>query len=275
MFSGFKDFDIEHILECGQCFRFCKQDDKKYKLVAYGREIVVSQTADRIIIEKSSKDDFINIWFNYFDMERDYGAIKRYLSRDKVLKAAINYAPGIRILKQEKFECLISFIISQNNRIPMIKKTIENLCAAKGEKIDEYYSFPSIEKLKDVEISELKSCKTGFRADYIIDAVDKIYNKEVCLDDGLTDEELKTRLLKIKGVGEKVSDCVMLFAYGRVSRFPIDVWVKRVMEHFYFKGKETPLKEIQRFAAEKFGVYSGFAQQYLFNFALAEKIGKN
>jgi N-glycosylase/DNA lyase len=272
MFSDLKDFDIEQILECGQCFRFYKLDEKKYKIVARDREIVISQTKDRLVIENSNQDDFVNIWFDYFDMGRDYGAIKRYLSRDKVLRAAINYAPGIRILKQEKFECLISFIISQNNRIPAIKKTVENLCAAMGEKIAECNSFPKIEKLKAAGVAELAACKTGFRAAYIIDAIDKVYYKKINLDDSLSDEELKTELLKIKGVGEKVSDCVMLFAYGRYSRFPIDVWIKRVMENFYFNGKETPIKEIQKFAAI-FGPYGGFAQQYLFNFARAEKIG--
>jgi N-glycosylase/DNA lyase len=272
MFSDLKDFDIEQILECGQCFRFFKLDEKKYKIIARDREITVSQTKDRIIIEKSNASDFTNIWFDYFDMGRDYGAIKRSLSRDKILRAAINYAPGIRILRQEKFECLISFIISQNKRIPMIKKTVENLCRAAGEKIGEHNAFPTPEKLKDATVAELAACKTGFRAPYIIDAVDKIYNKKINLADSLSDGELKTELLKIKGVGEKVSDCVMLFAFGRYERFPIDVWIKRVMEHFYFNGKETPVKEIQKFALT-FGRYGGFAQQYLFNFARSEKIG--
>ena len=196
-----------------------------------------------------------------------------------MLKKAVEYAPGIRILNQDRFECLISFIISQNNRIPMIKKVIENISAKYGKYIGNfngksYYSFPKPEELALADESGLMECKTGFRAKYIIDAVGRVLTGLTELeDDGVDTETLRKRLMEIKGVGPKVADCVMMFSFGRCETFPTDVWVKRIMSELYFSGADASVKEIHRKAEECFGEYAGYAQQYLFNYARQFKIG--
>ena len=275
--SDIENFNIEDILECGQCFRFHKLGDKKYVIIAHKRELTITQTDEFIIFHDTAKKDFENIWFDYFDLNTDYKKISSILSEnDSVLKEAINFAKGTRILRQEPFECLISFIISQNNRIPMIKTVVNNISEKFGEKIENYCTFPSIEELKNATVEELNECKTGFRSGYIRDAVSKISAGELSLCDieKLSYADLKTELMKIKGVGEKVSDCVALFAYAKLDAFPIDVWVKRITEHFYFDGKDTAKDKIEVFAKEKFGEYSGYAQQYLFHYARMKQIGK-
>ena len=277
------NFKISETLECGQCFRFEKLEEEKYTIVAFGKMIILNENKDKsITIYNTNKNEFKEIWEDYFDLKRDYNIIKNSFSQDdNILKSAINYAPGIRILKQEFFECLISFIISQNNRIPMIKKVIKNiskkygnfLCEYEGE---EYYSFPTIKQLLKADEEGLKECKTGFRAKYIIDAINKVNNKEIDFESlkDLSSEEIKKKLMTIKGVGEKVSDCVTLFSFNKVESFPVDVWVKRIMYHFYFNNEEVSIDEIHKIANKNFGKYAGFAQQYLFNYARQFQIGK-
>ncbi len=268
-------FDIEQILECGQCFRFNKLDLKEYIIIAQGKVLHIEQKEDKIDFYPCTKDDFENIWIKYFELDRDYMEIKEILSKDDVLRKAVAFAPGIRILKQDPWECLISFIISQNNRIPMIKQVIKNISEKYGDKTEDYFLFPSLEQLKKASTEDLMSCKTGFRAKYIMDAVKNVSEKTVDFKEleNLPTCEVRQKLMKIKGVGEKVSDCVMLFSMDRKEVFPTDVWVKRVMEYFYFDEKDTKIKEIHSFAEEKFGKYAGFAQQYLFHYARQMKIG--
>ena len=250
-------------------------------LTAFGRCLRLYEENGKIVFEDTTEEDFKNIWIKYFDFDKDYSEIKDFLSkRDKTMKEALDYAPGIRILNQEFFECLISFIISQNNRIPMIKKVVANLSRRYGKYIKtvngkDCYSFPKAEDLAGISEEELMESKTGFRAKYIIDAVNRVLNGEINENDftQLSTEEVRKQLMEIKGVGPKVADCVMLFSLGRSDAFPTDVWVKRVMSHFYFNGEDTPIKKIHAFAYELFGRYAGFAQQYLFNYARQFKIG--
>ncbi|MCI1930604.1 MAG: N-glycosylase [Clostridia bacterium] len=274
-------FVISQTLECGQCFRFEKISEENYIVIALGKLLHIYFNKDEVVFENTNIDDFKNIWNRYFDFGRDYKAIKSNLSSmDETLFKAVKYAPGIRILNQDFFECLISFIISQNNRIPMIKKVVSNISRRYGTCIGdyngvEYYSFPQGRDLANATESELMECKAGFRAKYIIDAVKKYNEGEFDNDkiSGLSTDELRKKLMEIKGVGPKVADCVMLFSLSRSEAFPTDVWVKRVMSYFYFGGNDTSLKEIQKMAKEKFGRYEGFAQQYLFNYAREFKIG--
>jgi len=276
-----ESFKISETLECGQCFNFEKISEEDYVVVAFGKVLRLYETENGIVFEDTTEDDFRNIWSNYFDFDNDYSGIKSVLSvKDKTMKEALEYAPGIRILNQEFFECLISFIISQNNRIPMIKKVVANLSRRYGKYIKtvngiDYYSFPTPQDLAGISEEELMESKTGFRAKYIIDAVNKVLSGEIKEDvfSELSTEEVRKVLMEIKGVGPKVADCVMLFSLGRSDAFPTDVWVKRVMSHFYFEGKDTPIKEIHSFAYDMFGEYAGFAQQYLFNYARQFKIG--
>ncbi len=270
-------FNIGETLECGQCFRFTKIAENEYVIIAFSKVLHIKQGANETIFYPCTTEEFENIWIDYFDLKRDYHQIKKDLSKnDPILKEAINYAGGIRILNQEIWECLISFIISQNNRIPMIKQVIKNISEKYGNKIDDnYYSFPTFEQLKETNIDELMLCKTGFRAKYILDAVSKISNGNINIESfkDKTTSEVRDLLMTIHGVGPKVSDCVLLFSCKRQEVFPTDVWVKRVMEHFYFNGNETTVTKIHEFAKNKFGKNAGFAQQYLFHYARQQKIG--
>ena len=275
-----ENFIISQTLECGQCFNFNKISDENYVVIAYEKLLHIYSEDNDIIFAKTTLQDFENIWIKYFDLDRDYAEIVSKLSKkDEIIKAAIDYAPGIRIINQEFFQCLVSFIISQNNRIPRIKKIVNNLSRRYGEYIDtiegeEYFSFPLASKLYGVTAEELMESNTGFRGKYIVDAVNKYVEecfKETELQQ-LTTVEIREELMKIKGVGPKVADCVILFSLEKRDAFPTDVWVKRVMSYFYFNQNDTAIKEIHDFANKAFGSNAGYAQQYLFNYARNFKI---
>lgn len=269
---GIRDFNLRETFECGQCFRWNEEKDGSYTGVAFDRVINVKLDGDILIIDNTNLSDFNDIWFDYFDLGRDYGRIKDILSQDEVLKEAIKYGKGIRILRQDTWETLISFIISQNNRISQIKKVIENLSKALGHPVyykdSVYYTFPKIKDIIVSDIEILNSSKCGFRAKYIIDAASKIFDEEINLFElQLYDTDfIRDLLMRIKGVGEKVADCVILFSIGRYEVFPVDVWIKKAVEFLYLKKKITN-KDIQYFAKEKFRELAGFAQQYLFYYA--------
>lgn len=266
----YDSFDIEQTLECGQCFRFNKLGEKEYVIVAMSKVLHIKQTNERIEFYPTTKKEFEEIWLDYFDLNRDYLEIKKIVSDgDEIMQKAVEFAPDIRILNQDPWECLIAFIISQNNRIPMIKQVIKNISEMYGTKASDYHLFPTLEQLSKADESSLISCKTGFRAKYILDAIKNVSDGNVDfekLKDYGTDDA-RNKLMEIKGVGQKVSDCVLLFSMRRGDVFPTDVWIKRVMEHFYFGGEETKIKTIHEFAQNKFGKYAGFAQQYLFHYA--------
>ncbi|MBS7221517.1 MAG: DNA-3-methyladenine glycosylase 2 family protein [Clostridiales bacterium] len=276
----YESFVISQTLECGQCFRFTQIGEENYIIVAYGKILNIYCDGTDIVFKNTTEEEFNNIWYNYFDFGRNYNDIKKKISEnDEILQKAVEYAPGIRILNQDRFECLISFIISQNNRIPMIKKVISNISKKYGRYIgsvdgEEYYAFPNPEELINADEAGLMECKTGFRAKYIIDAVQKVIHGEINLNaDDMDTETLRKMLMTIKGVGPKVADCTMMFSFGRCETFPTDVWVKRIMSELYFNGREASVKEIHQKAEECFGDYAGYAQQYLFNYARQFKIG--
>ena len=276
----YESFVISQTLECGQCFRFTQIGEENYIIVAFGKILNIYCDGTDIVFKNTTEEEFNNIWYNYFDFGRNYNDIKKKISEnDEILQKAVEYAPGIRILNQDRFECLISFIISQNNRIPMIKKVISNISKKYGRYIgsvdgEEYYAFPNHEELIKADEAGLMECKTGFRAKYIIDAVQKVIHGEINLNaDDMDTETLRKMLMTIKGVGPKVADCTMMFSFGRCETFPTDVWVKRIMSELYFNGREASVKEIHQKAEECFGDYAGYAQQYLFNYARQFKIG--
>lgn len=273
--TNFDSFNIEEILECGQCFRFYKIENMHYTIIAYGKVLNIKQDESQVIFYPCNKEDFETIWIDYFDLNTDYNKIKNILKQDETVNKAIQYAQGIRILNQEPFECLISFIISQNNRIPMIKQVIQNISKTYGKQQGEYYLFPTLDELKKATPEQLKLCKTGFRDKYILDAIKNINDGTVNLQNlfNISSDDAKTELLKIKGVGTKVADCVLLFSLKKNDVFPTDVWVKRVMEYFYFNMEDTSIKTIHNFAKEKWGDFAGYAQQYLFYYARSKKIG--
>ncbi len=263
-------FSISQILECGQCFRF-EKTEKGYKIIAMGRVLYIEETESKIMFYPCSVAEFEDIWINYFDLDTNYTIIKEVLaSNDPVMRDAVEYGSGIRLLNQDKWECLISFIISQNNNIPRIKKIINLISQTYGTEISEgCYDFPTANELISADIASLMACNTGFRAKYIMDAVEKVTTGQVDINELslLETAVLKESLMSIKGIGNKVSDCILLFSFGRRDIFPVDVWVKRVMSHFYFKGEDVSIPEIHKKAEKLFGEYGGYAQQYLFYYA--------
>ncbi|MCL2873589.1 MAG: N-glycosylase [Defluviitaleaceae bacterium] len=274
--NGLNDFNIEQTLECGQCFRFFKVGELSYLIVALGRIINVSQAGNMITFSPMTVPDFENIWVRYFDLDKNYSEIKERLCKnDPIMQEAIAFADGIRILNQEPLECLVTFIISQNKQIPHIKQIVNNMSADYGEKIGEHFAFPTLDKLSSCNTEDFIRIKAGFRAKYIYDAAQKISSRFIDMEEltKMNTEKVKESLMMIKGVGPKVADCTMLFSFERREVFPVDVWVKRVMSHLYLGEQDVPLKEIHEFAKDKFGNYAGYAQQYLFHYARAKKIG--
>ncbi|WP_057977038.1 DNA-3-methyladenine glycosylase family protein [Caloramator mitchellensis] len=266
---------LEHIFECGQCFRWNKYEDG-YIGVAGGK-VVYAYEKDDVICLEGAKEEDKNFWWEYFDLGRDYGEIKRELEKDEILKEAIKYGYGIRILKQEPFETLISFIISANNRIPMIKRAVENISIRFGDRIEfrgmEFYAFPTVEQLARATVGDLEDCGTGFRAPYIAEAVRKIIDEKIDLEEikKLDTDEAMKKLMEFKGVGPKVADCVLLFSMQKFDAFPVDVWVKKIMQKFYL-APDVSLNKIRQFGKNKFGDLAGFAQQYLFYYARENKV---
>jgi N-glycosylase/DNA lyase len=272
-----RNFELKHIFECGQCFRWDRQENGRYIGVAFGRVLEVEKKDDDVLLYNTTEEEFREIWADYFDLYRDYGTIKEILSRDPMLKKSVEFGHGIRILNQEPFEMILSFIISSNNRIPMIKRGIKRISEKWGKKIvykgREYYSFPELDEIKYATLEELAACGLGFRAKYIKATVDDLYKKAadidyICRKDS---EDCHKELQKFTGVGPKVADCIMLFSMGKHSAFPVDVWVKRAMQHFYL-APDVSLKKIREFGIDKFGELSGFAQQYLFYYARENNI---
>lgn len=252
-----EDFDLDAVFNCGQCFRWQRQSDGSYTGIAFGKRLHVARQGGLLILD-CGRAEYEALWCGYFDLDRDYGLIKRQLAGDPVLSAAIGHAPGIRILRQQPWEALCSFIISQNNNIPRITGIIERLCEGFGEKIEGGYAFPSPQALSTLEEADLAPIRSGFRAKYIIDAAQKVASGEVELDSlfSLPLAEARETLIKIKGVGPKVADCALLFGCGRIECFPTDVWIKRVLACFYPQG-----------FPQEYMVFGGIAQQYLFHYA--------
>ncbi len=274
--SEYDSFDIEETLECGQCFRFFKIAEKHYKIIAHAKELYIYQHEGVTEFYPTTIEEFKDLWVHYFDLERDYTQIKQSLAQnDPVLCKAIEFAGGIRILNQDPFETIISFIVSQNNRIPMIKKVIDNMSRQFGDKLTEDYAFPTLQQFAERSLEEICECKTGFRGKYIMDAVSKISGGLVDLQGFKVKQttDLKKELMSIYGIGSKVADCILLFSCSRHEVFPTDVWVKRIMSELYLSESAT-LNDIAKAAAEMFGDKAGFAQQYLFHYARVHNIGK-
>ena len=286
-----KDFNIKQILECGQCFRWERITDTNYIIVAFRRVIEVVQEGNKVIIYNTNMKDFNEIWKSYFDLDRDYGVIKEELSKDELLRKSVDFGYGIRILNQDPFEILISFIISARNSIPSIMKTIKKISEKWGDKLEYkgniYYAFPTPEQLKKATLDEIKETGASFRSKYIVDTIGNVNAAIEAKQKGELTEELRQfdldyikslpsdechkALQNFMGVGAKVADCIMLFSMGKHSAFPVDVWIKRAMIHFYL-APDVSLNKIRVFGREKFGELSGLAQQYLFYYARENNI---
>lgn len=257
-------FELADTLDCGQAFRWTQLSDNTWQGIAHSRVLKISKDSNNIILHSTNIEDFENIWIDYFDLNRDYNSIIKLFMQDPVLKKAIEFSNGIRILNQDPWETLCSFIISQNNNIPRIKGIIERLCSKFGEKIDEnLYSFPSPDKIASASIDDLLDIKCGFRAKYILDAAQKVSTKQINLEELINTDyhTALTQLTTIYGVGEKVANCTLLFGLKHVEAFPVDVWIKKALKTLYNGNLPANLLD-----------YAGIAQQYIFNYARINKI---
>lgn len=304
-----KDFNADDIFDCGQCFRWNREDDGSYSGIVGGAFANVAfypydpglaensgdagegttrhlnEIEGRIVIWSNLLEDTPTVrekfWRNYLDLDRDYSAIKRLLTtEDTVMARAVRMGAGIRVLNQNKWETLISFIISQNNNIPRIKGCIERLCAEYGKKIgmrhgEAVYAFPSVDRLSVLRESDLDVCRMGYRARYIAETARQVaFDGGAILDAGerMETKKIEEYLHSLSGVGPKVAACILLFSMKKAEVFPIDIWVRRVMNRLYGMGEEN-ISAMKDYAARNFGAYGGIAQQYLFNYI--RKLAKN
>ncbi len=262
--KGIEGFDLPHTLDCGQAFRWEEKQNGIWQGVAFNKYLELEKLTDgTVVLYNTTEKDFNNIWYDYFDLDRNYNEIIKAISTNKILKTASQFGSGIRVLNQEPWETLCSFIISQNNNIKRIKGIITRLCENFGEDMGGYYTFPSAEKISSLTLQDLEVLRSGFRAKYILDAAKKVASKEIDLLSLkiMSVDDARHELMKIKGVGPKVADCALLFSHKHIEAFPKDVWIKRAME-VLFDG-ELP-KEAQK--------YAGIVQQYIFFYARETKL---
>lgn len=277
--KGVRDFDLKHIFECGQCFRWIPCEEGSYHGIVSGKAVNVSYQEGILTIENTTEKDFVDLWYEYFDLGTDYSVIKAALSKDPILKEAIETGYGIRLLRQDFWETMISFIISSNNLIPRIMKIVETLSCAFGTRISEesnYCCFPEAAALSGATLEKVQQCRAGYRGKYIYETAQRMTRENITKEAlvKIDTESARKELMKFSGVGPKVADCILLYSGIKFDVFPTDVWVKRVMEELYMK-EEATLKEIQLYAKTKFGDLAGYAQQYLFYHARRNKIGLN
>ena len=258
LLSECENFDPFVSCECGQCFRFNKISESEYVIFAQNRSLTIRKQDENWLFLDITEEEFIGKFVRYFDLERNYGEIIKGYSGDENITRAADIGSGIRIFRQDAFETLISFIISANNNIPRIKKIIEALCELLGDRVNGSYSFPTPESIVSAGIEGLAPIKAGFRTKYIVDAAQKVASGEISLEyiQNCGYLEALNELKKIKGVGDKVANCVLLFGFGYLNAFPVDVWVKRVINKYYGES----------FDPDELGEYAGVAQQYLFYF---------
>lgn len=261
LISGLRDFSLREILDCGQCFRWLPLDgdETRWSGIAMGKRLEIQKLGEgEFLFLDTNQQEFEEIWADYFDLQTDYAALKSALCCDPVMAEATTYAPGIRVLRQNGWEALCTFIISQNNNIKRIRGIVERLCECFGEPVDGGFDFPTSEHLSQATLEDLAPLRSGFRAKYLLDAAKKVSSGVVDLSaiPSMTYEEAQAHLRQINGVGPKVADCALLFGFYRLDAFPMDVWMKRAMATLYPDG-----------LPENILPYRGIAQQYLFHYA--------
>lgn len=265
------DFDVEQIFNCGQAFRFTRAGEGVYEGVAFDRFLRIEQTGTTVALWPCTLQEFEDIWRGYFDLDTDYGEIKAQVSAiAPVLDSAVKHGYGIRILKQDPWEMIISFIISANNNIPRIRGAIEKLSERYGSRISApeggvKFSFPTPQALATARVDEIRACGVGYRDKYIVQTARMIQSGEIDLTHlaGLTGDALGAELTKFSGVGRKVAGCIMLFGFEETSAFPVDTWVRKVISK-YFLTPEASQRDVERFVEDQFGRLAGYVQQYLF-----------
>lgn len=289
-----KCFNLKITLECGQCFRWKKVDTvnnyDQYLGIIKDRVVLVRQEENKLYITSNNMENIEEVIIKYFDLDVDYESIEKNIIKiDCNIKNAVKNSTGLRLLNQDFFETLISYIISANNNIPRISKSIEEISKRYGEKVEFsddfnylfpnlekcYYLFPTFEVLKNITEEEFKSCGVGFRDKYIKNAIEKKLNENISFEElnKLETFKIKEKLLEFNGIGPKVSDCILLFSFGRKEVFPIDVWVERVMKKLYFEKTNENINKnmILEYANENFSNFAGIIQEHLF-YNIREKL---
>ena len=250
--------DLELTLDCGQAFRWIREPDGSWSGVASGVYLNIYKSGDDFVFKNTSKESFENVWVHYFDLDKDYAKICKTLKQDSLISKTIDDYYGIRILNQDSWEALCSFVISQQNNIKRIKGIIDRLCRLYGNEVENgWYSFPSAQRLSQLSVEDFEALGTGYRAKYLKSLADGVACGEIDLQKikALSLDDARRELLKIYGVGIKVANCALLFGFEFYDAFPVDVWMKRVME-YYPNG-----------LPQCFDGIGGIAQQYLFHWA--------
>lgn len=256
--KGVECLSLPLTLDCGEAFRWAEQEDGSWSGAAYGKYLNIKEENGNFILKDTSLEDFENVWRNYFDLDRDYAAICAKLKEDELVRETIDEYYGIRILNQEPWEALVSFVISQQNNIKRIKGIIKRLCDTYGEKIcDGWHAFPTSKTLSELSVEDFEAIGLGYRAKYVKKLADDVESGVIDLAaiKAMDLDDAKKTLLSIYGVGEKVANCALLFGFQFIRCFPVDVWMKRVLQ-YYPDG-----------LPECFSGYEGIAQQYLFHWA--------
>ncbi len=256
--KGVECLSLPLTLDCGEAFRWAEQEDGSWSGAAYGKYLNIKEENGNFLLKDTSLEDFENVWRNYFDLDRDYAAICAKLKEDELVRETIDEYYGIRILNQEPWEALVSFVISQQNNIKRIKGIIKRLCDTYGEKIcDGWHAFPTSKTLSKLSVEDFEAIGLGYRAKYVKKLADDVESGVIDLAaiKAMDLDDAKKTLLSIYGVGEKVANCALLFGFQFIRCFPVDVWMKRVLQ-YYPDG-----------LPECFSGYEGIAQQYLFHWA--------
>ncbi len=266
-------FNLKNTFENGQCFRFYR-DGTGYSGVALSKFIHLEENDGIISVSGVEKEEFERNFTDYFDLNRDYRVITESFPKEENLIKAVEYGRGMKILRQEPWEATVSFVISQNNNITRIKNTVKKLAEKYGSDIGNgNFAFPSAEELKDVKAEDYALLGCGYRSEYLENTVKSYLDGK--MDFGYLSTcgyfTAKENLLKFKGIGPKVADCIALFGLHYTEAYPVDTWVKKVSETLFLKHSASK-KEIEEFARSAFGEYAGFAQQYLFYYARENKI---
>lgn len=252
------ELDIKKTFECGQCFRWSADDSGSYHGVSCGKALAIREEGGRVLCD--SKDEDLPFWRDYFDLDVDYEEMSRPFTEPPYLKKCADFGRGIRILRQDPWEALVSFIISQCNNIPRIKKIISTLCVTFGEELPcGLFAFPSAEMLAALDEKNLAPLRCGYRAEYILCAARAVVSEELNFDtlSRLSSEEAFAEIRRLRGIGDKVANCFMLYGLHSMDRFPIDVWMKRALERHFSDN----------FDPKVLGSYAGLAQQYIFYYA--------
>lgn len=257
--TNLNEFNVVHILECGQVFRY-KKFDGYYEIYSTNKKAKLIDYSDRVEILTDDVDYFVN----YFDLDTNYTLIKQKLGEFDVLTKMINSAYGIRILRQNKFEMIISFIISANNNIKRIQMIIESLCSKFGTNMGDFYAFPTREQLLKASVEDFKNCGAGYRAEYLYKVVRELENFDYSIIENSKSTDCLPILLKLSGVGPKVADCILLFGFYKQDVFPVDTWIIKVYNDYFAKTPSFDVKFIRKELTNIFKNLSGYAQQYLF-----------